>query len=200
MSIPCSLYQVWLHIKDPAISLFFLRLPLLSAGFLCRLEPYLYGVCERRILPGTAPHLCGEVNRLPPEGLRYPETPLTAGTLGTADTSKVLSGISRSPWRDCPAPSRLTRQVFVLYFLLQQPITNSSPEWGKLIGWLLDSLSIFFPPFLIILNLFVFHFYIPEYCGLVYPFPPPHLFITPVVHPSFSTCCPFYLFNHFLTT
>lgn len=62
---------------------------LLSAGFLCRLEPYLYGVCEWRILPGTAPHLRGEVNRPPPEGLRYPETPLTASTLGTADSSKA---------------------------------------------------------------------------------------------------------------
>ncbi|MEQ2175036.1 hypothetical protein GOODEAATRI_014084, partial [Goodea atripinnis] len=72
--------------------------------FLCRLQPYLYGVCDRRILPGTAPHLSGEVNRPPPEGLRYPETPLTASTLGTADLSKrPSSGILRSPWPDCPA-------------------------------------------------------------------------------------------------
>ena len=61
-----------------------LTLCFLLAGFLCRLEPYLYGVCERGILPGTAPHLRGEVNRPPPKGLRYPETPLISSILGTA--------------------------------------------------------------------------------------------------------------------
>lgn len=54
-----------------------------------------------------------------------------------------LPGILRSPWPDCPALSQPIR-TFAFHFLLEQPITNSSPEWGKLIGWLLDSLSIFF--------------------------------------------------------
>lgn len=59
-----------------------------------------------------------------------------------------LPGILRSPWPDCPAVSQPIRKTFAFHFLLEQPITNSSPEWGKLIGWLLDSLSIFFFLFL----------------------------------------------------
>lgn len=116
----------------------------LSTGFLCWLEPHLYGVFERRILPGTAPHLRGEVNRPPPEGLRYPEAPLTASTLGTADSSNGPLGYCVVLGPDCPALSQPIRKTFAFHFLLEQPITNSSPEWGKLIGWLLDSLSIFF--------------------------------------------------------
>lgn len=49
---------------------------LVSVGFQCWLEPHLYGVCEWWILPGTAPHISGEVNRPLPEGLRYPEASL----------------------------------------------------------------------------------------------------------------------------
>lgn len=93
----CCLCAISLHLSLPFCVLF--------TGFLCWLEPYLYGVCERRVLPGTAPHLCGEVNRPPPEGLRYPETPLTASALGTADFSQRPSGILRSPWPDCSALS-----------------------------------------------------------------------------------------------
>lgn len=149
----CCLCAISLHLSLPFCVLF--------TGFLCWLEPYLYGVCERRVLPGTAPHLCGEVNRPPPEGLRYPETPLTASALGTADFSQRPSGILRSPWPDCSALSQPIRKPFAFYFLLEQPITNSSPEWGKLIGWLLDSLLIFFCVIIfLLLTFFGFVFFV----------------------------------------
>lgn len=51
-------------------------LSLSPAGFPRRREPaLLYGVCEWRLLPGTAPHR--RVNRPPAQGLRYPQAPLT---------------------------------------------------------------------------------------------------------------------------
>lgn len=106
------------------------------AGFLCWLEPHLYGVCEWRILPGTAPHLRGEVNRPPPEGLRYPETSLIPSTQQTADSSKgpllgycVVLGPTALP---CPNQYENLLSTFSLNSQSQTALLNG-------VNWLDDS-------------------------------------------------------------
>lgn len=79
-----------------------------------------------------------------PRGTTLPRNPPDCQRTRNCWLSQRPSGILRSPWPDCSALSQPIRKPFAFYFLLEQPITNSSPEWGKLIGWLLDSLLIFF--------------------------------------------------------
>lgn len=113
----------------------------LSTVFPCRSGPHIYGVCEWRLLPCSAPQHCEQVNHQPPTGLRYPETPLTAST---EPCLSLLNppGITRSPQPVRKQVLSSTPATFCLYSQSKTPLLNGV-IYSCLIRWLKDSLFCF---------------------------------------------------------
>lgn len=114
---------------------------LLLAVFPCRSGSHIYGVCEWRLLPCSAPQQCEQVNHQPPTGLRYPETPLTASIWPFLSLLNP-PGITRSPQPEHKQVLSPSPATFCLYRQSKTPLLNGV-IYSCLIRWLKDSLSLF---------------------------------------------------------
>lgn len=119
-SLPTLILQLWLPFHSVIV---FDLISLLLAVFPCRSQPHIYGVCEWRLLPCSAPQHCEQVNHQPPAGLRNPETPLTAIT-GPRLSLLNPPGITRSPQPEHKQVLSPSPAAFCLYSQSKTPLLN----------------------------------------------------------------------------